>query len=81
MASSDGGGQGARRTGPALESMYGFVLWLVPTVENGLQATAVDVLERLVEATYTPGTGGSPPGRRVLRGGLLEQQRREKVKT
>ena len=55
---------GARRTGPALEAMYGFVLWLVPTVErfprsqrfllgDRLQATALDVLERLVEATYT----------------------------
>ena len=41
-----------------------FVLWLVPTVEkfprrqkfllgDRLQATALDVLERLVEATYT----------------------------
>ena len=25
---------GARRPGPALESMYRFVLWLVPTVEK-----------------------------------------------
>ena len=44
--------------------MYRFVLWLVPTVEkfprrqrfllgDRLQATARDVLERLVEATYT----------------------------
>ena len=44
--------------------MYGFVLWLVPTVEkfprrqkfllgDRLQATALDVLERLVEATYS----------------------------
>ena len=64
MASSDGVGSGARRTGPAVESMYVFVLWLVPTVEkfprrqkfllgDRLQATALDVLERLVEATYT----------------------------
>ena len=64
MASSAGSGQGARRIGPALESMYHFVLWLVPTVEkfprrqkfllgDRLQATALDVLERLVEATYT----------------------------
>ena len=56
--------RGARRVGPALESMYRFVLWLVPTVEkfprrqrfllgDRLQATALDVLERLVEATYT----------------------------
>ena len=44
--------------------MYRFVLWLVPTVEkfprrqkfllgDRLQATALDVLEHLVEATYT----------------------------
>ena len=44
--------------------MYGFVLWRVPPVEkfprrkkfllgDRLQATALDVLERLVEATYT----------------------------
>ena len=44
--------------------MYRFVLWLVPTVEkfprrqkfllgDRLQATALDVLERLVEAMYT----------------------------
>ena len=54
----------ARRTGPALEAMYRFVLWLVPTVErfprrqkfllgDRLQVTALDVLERLIEATYT----------------------------
>ncbi len=54
---------GARRTGPALESMYRFVLWLVPAVEkfprsqkfllgDRIQATALDALERLIEATY-----------------------------
>ena len=59
---------GAQRTGPALEAMYRFVLWLVPTVErfprsqkfllgDRLQATALDVLERLVEATYTRARG------------------------
>ena len=64
MASSAGSGDGARRTGPALEAIYGFALWLVPTVEkfprrqkfllgDRMQATALDVLERLVEATYT----------------------------
>ena len=63
-----GSERGARRVGPALESMYRFVLWLVPTVEkfprrqkfllgDRLQATALDVLERLVEATYTTGGG------------------------
>ncbi|MCY4119753.1 MAG: four helix bundle protein [Acidobacteria bacterium] len=59
---------GARRTGPALEAMYRFVLWLVPTVErfprsqkfllgDRLQATALDVLERLIDATYTRARG------------------------
>ncbi len=54
----------ARRTGPALEAMYQFTLWLVPTVEkfprgqkfllgDRIQATALDVIEHLVEATYT----------------------------
>ena len=58
----------ARRTGPALEAMYRFVLWLVPTVErfprsqkfllgDRLQATALDVLERLIDATYTRARG------------------------
>lgn len=53
----------ARRTGPALEATYRFLLWLVPTVEkfprsqkfllgDRIQTTAFDVLERLIEATY-----------------------------
>jgi hypothetical protein len=44
--------------------MYRFMLWLIPTVEqfprsqkfllgDRIQSTALDVLERLVEATYT----------------------------
>jgi hypothetical protein len=56
--------EAARRTGPALEAMYRFMLWLIPAVEkfprshkfllgDRIQATAMDVLERLVEATYT----------------------------
>ncbi len=56
----------ARGTGPAVEAMYRFILWAVPTVEkfprgqkfllaDRMQATALDVLERLVEATYTKG--------------------------
>ena len=64
VGSTDGSGQGVRRTGPALEAMYCFVLWLIPTVDkfprrqkfllgDRLQATALDVLERLIEATYT----------------------------
>ena len=64
MTKSNAKTDGARRTGPALEAMYRFVLWLVPTVErfprsqrfllgDRLQSTALDVLERLIEATYT----------------------------
>jgi hypothetical protein len=56
----------ARQTGPAVEAMYRFMLWLVPTVEkfprsqkfllgDRIQSTALDVLERLIEATYTKG--------------------------
>ena len=55
---------GARAIGAALESHYRFLLWLVPAVErfprrqkfllgDSIQATALDVLERLIEATYT----------------------------
>jgi 23S rRNA-intervening sequence protein len=54
----------ARITGPALEAHFQFILWLVPTVEkfprqqkfllgDRIQTTALDVLESLVEATYT----------------------------
>ena len=53
----------ARETGPALEFHYRFLLWLVPAVEHfprrqkfllgdRIQNTALDVLERLIEATY-----------------------------
>lgn len=54
----------ARRTGPALEAHYQFLLWLTPTVEkfprsqkfllgDRIQTTALDVLDALIEATYT----------------------------
>ena len=53
----------ARETGPALEFHYRFLLWLAPAVEHfprrrkfllgdRIQDTALDVLERLIEATY-----------------------------
>lgn len=53
----------ARRTGPALEAMYQFQLWLIPTIEkfprsqkfllgDRIQSGALDVTERLIEATY-----------------------------
>lgn len=55
---------GARETGHALELHYRFILWLVPTLDrfpraqrfllgDRIQGTALDVLEALVEATYT----------------------------
>ena len=54
----------ARRTGPAVEAHYQLINWLIPTVErfpkaqkfllgDRIQATALDVLEALIEATYT----------------------------
>lgn len=54
----------ARQTGPALEAHRRFLLWLIPTIEkfprsqkfllgDRIQATALDVLESLIEATYT----------------------------
>jgi hypothetical protein len=60
----DASTQAARATGPALEAMYRFLLWLVPTVEkfpksqkfllgDRIQSTALDVLELLVDATYS----------------------------
>jgi hypothetical protein len=53
-----------RNVSPALEAMNGFIRWLVPTVEkfprsqkfllgDRIQGTALDVLDRLIEATYT----------------------------
>ena len=62
----------ARSTGPALDAHYRFVTWLVPAVErfprsqkfllgDRMQTTALDVLERLIEATYTSGAGTRSP--------------------
>jgi hypothetical protein len=56
----------ARRTGPALEAMYQFLLWLIPTVDkfprarkftlgDRIEQTALDVQDRLIAATYTVG--------------------------
>jgi hypothetical protein len=58
-----------RQSGPALEAMHQFILWLIPTVEkfprsqkfllgDRIQAGALDVLERLIEATYTRSRDG-----------------------
>jgi hypothetical protein len=58
----------ARRTGPALEKAYQFVLWLLPTVEkfprgqrlllgDRIQTTVLEVTEGIVEATYSAQSG------------------------
>jgi hypothetical protein len=55
----------SRQISPALERAYQFLTWLVPTVDkfrrrqkfllgDRIERTALDVLEGLVEATYTP---------------------------
>ena len=54
----------SKRTETAVEAHYHFLVWLIPTVAkfpkshkytigDRIQATAVDVLEALIEATYT----------------------------
>ena len=54
----------AKRTGAAIEARYQFLLWLSPTLEkfpkahkftlgDRIQNQALDVLEALIEATYT----------------------------
>ena len=54
----------ARNTGPALERMFQFLKWLLPTVEkfprahkftlgDRIENGALKVQERLIEATYT----------------------------
>jgi len=56
----------ARRTGPALEAMYQFLLWLIPTLDkfpksqkfvlgDRIETVALDVLDALTAATYTRG--------------------------
>ncbi len=54
----------SRRTGAAIEAHYRFLAWLVPTIEkfpkshkftvgDRITFVALDVLEALIEATYT----------------------------
>jgi hypothetical protein len=54
----------ARRTGAAVEAHFQFLMWLVPAIEkfprtqkfllgDRIQTMALDVLECLIEATYT----------------------------
>ena len=53
-----------RETGPAIDTHYRFILWLVPTLMrlprsqkyllgDRIQTIALDILEALIEATYT----------------------------
>lgn len=57
-------GDASRRSGAALEAMMQFLQWLIPTLDklprsqkfllgDRMQGTALDVLERLIEATYS----------------------------
>lgn len=57
-------GDRVRETGPVLEEAYQFLLWLIPTVDkfpksqkfllgDRIQSTALDMLEGLIDATYT----------------------------
>ena len=54
----------AKRTGAALEAHYQFLLWLLPAIEkfprshkftlgDRIESAALDVLEALIDATYT----------------------------
>ena len=54
----------SRRTGAAVEAHYRFLAWLVPTIEkfpkshkftvgDRIEIIALDVLEALIDATYT----------------------------
>jgi hypothetical protein len=54
----------SRQVSPALERAYQFLAWLIPTLDkfprrqkfllgDRIESTALDVLEGLVEATYT----------------------------
>ena len=60
----------AKRTGAAVEAHYQFLLWLLPSVEKfprshkftlggRIEAIALDVLEALIEATYTRDCAGA----------------------
>ena len=66
----------AKQTGIALEKAYQFTLWLIPTVEkfprthkfvlgDRIETAALDVVEGLIEATYTTNATGpkGSPGR------------------
>ncbi len=54
----------SKRTGAAVEAHYQFLIWLLPTIEkfpkshkftigDRIETVALDVLEALIEATYT----------------------------
>ena len=58
----------SKQTGVALEKAYQFALWLIPAVEkfprsqkfllgDRIQTTALDMIEGIVEATYTRNRG------------------------
>ena len=64
MKGEEGRDSNTRRVGPALEAAYQLVLWVTPTVEkyprnikftlgDRTVSAALDVLDRLIEATYS----------------------------
>ena len=61
--------QRARRIGPALDAHYRLILWLVPTLAgfprsqkfllgDRIQGIALDILEELIDATYSKDRDG-----------------------
>jgi hypothetical protein len=67
----------SKRTGAAIEAHYQFLLWLGPALENfpkdkkfslgeRIMSHALDVLEALIEATYTRDRMIGPEGARRL---------------
>lgn len=70
---NESGANQARETGQALDSHYRFILWLIPTLArfprsqkfllgDRMQSAAIDVLEALIEATYTKHRDGPLSG-------------------
>ena len=66
----------SRKTGAAVEAHFQFLLWLIPAIEkfprsqkfllgDRIQGTALDVLENLVEATYTRDRQGHLAGANI----------------
>ena len=87
---SESGANQARETGQALDCHYKFMLWLIPTLArfpgsqkfllgDRMQSAAIEVLEALIEATYTKLPDGPlslTPRASVYHGHLTEPHNR-----